>query len=157
MTGRRSLSYVVTAILLVVGLTLLASIPFAIADDLGEREEGPQNVANGTIISVETGVDGRRMATVEFKPRPGDAVRFQAAADGRSAADRTLTEGDRVLVAYDTADPEHARVWSIRHQWTGIVRRSIGGFGCLAAALAVSLVSYFRSRTLANRANRRLV
>jgi hypothetical protein len=145
----------VTAILLVVGLTLLASIPFAIADDLGERaEEQPQNVANGTVISVETGVDGRRMATVEFKRRPGEAVRFQAVADGRPAADRTLTEGDRVLVAYGTANPERARVWSIRRQWTGIVRRSIGGFGCLAAAFAVSLGSYLRSRATANRRRR---
>ena len=144
-----------TAILLVVGLTLLASIPFAIADDLGERAEEPRNVANGTVISVEMGAGERLMATVEFKPRPGEAVRFQAVADGRAAADRTLTEGDRVLVAYDTADPEHARVWSIRRQWTGIVRRSIGGFGCLAAAVAVSLGSYLRSRALANRANRR--
>jgi uncharacterized protein DUF3592 len=146
----------VTAILLVVGLTLLVSIPFAIADDLGVRaEERAQNVANGTVISVEMGAGERLMATVEFKPRPGEAVRFQALADGRAGEERTLTKGDRVLVAYDTANPERARVWSIRRQWTGIVRRSIGGFGCLAAALAVSLGSYLRSRALANRANRR--
>ena len=151
MAGRLGFAHYVTAVLLVVGLTLLTSIPFAIADDLDERAEEPQNVANGTVVSVQTGDDGRPMATVEFARRPGDAVRFQAAADGRAGAERPLAEGDRVLVTYDPANPERARVWSIRRQWTGIIRRSIGGFGCLAAALAVSLGSYVRSRVPANR------
>ena len=152
MAGRLGFSHFVTASLLVVGLTLLLSIPFAIADDLDERaQERPQNVANGTVVSVEMGTDQRQMATVEYVPRPGKTVRFQTVADGGLGAERRLAEGDRVLVAYDAANPERARVWSIRRQWAGIVTRSIGGFGCLAAALAVSLASYFRSRAQANR------
>jgi hypothetical protein len=90
----------------------------------------PRTVAEGT---------GTYCAVVGFTPQGGAARSFESRFCGNSSSYRV---GDRVVVLYDPAHPEDARIDDFKQKWgTALVT---AGFGALA--LLFGLAGLLRSR-----------
>lgn len=131
----------VGAILLaLVGIALLGSILGDIAAHL--RERAPHSlgaVANGVVAEVARSGRGFS-ATIEYRPGAGRAVvriQTEVAAVGHLWRRPSLQVGDPVLVTFDPAKPDEARVFSIGPIWRSVIRRAAAGAILVLAALAM--------------------
>jgi hypothetical protein len=135
---------ILAAILALVGLLTLLSIPSMVATHLQRTASGPpRSMANGTVVAEERKGESYEVF-VEFSPSPGRTERFRSDPGGARdpegvSARQAMKVGDSVLVAYDPKDPSQAEVTSVRPLWLPLVRRTVAGGLCLMASLIVLL------------------
>jgi hypothetical protein len=123
-----------------VGVALLGSIPGDIADYLRESSRHSLGaVANGTVVEVARSGQGFS-ATIEYRRGADPAVvkiQREVAGVGYLWRRSSLQVGDPVLVGFDPARPDEARILSIGPIWWSVVRRAAGGVVLVIAALAM--------------------